>query len=149
MRLFSAILAAFALTLAAPAFADKAQVYTAPLSRLAVGGYDPVAYFTQNAAVRGTAQITAVHNGFTYRFANADNRARFQANPSAYLPQYGGYCAWAVSQGYTAPGDPNAWRIVNGRLFLNYNADIQRRWDADRATLITRGDANWPNVLGR
>lgn len=131
----------------APALADQPAVHTGLLSNIGVGGYDPVAYFTQGAPVRGVAQFRTTHQNVEYRFANAENLARFRANPSAYLPQYGGYCAWAVSQGYTAPGDPRHWRVVNGRLYLNYNGEIQRRWERDIPNLIRAGDTNWPSVL--
>jgi YHS domain-containing protein len=145
------VLAASAfLPLAAPeAFAEKPAVHAALFSRVAVGGFDPVAYFTEGRAVRGDAQHRLQHQGYEYRFASAENLARFRANPSAYLPQYGGYCAWAVAHGYTAPGNPNNWRIVNGRLYLNYNSEIQRRWEQDIPRMVSRADANWPGVLAR
>lgn len=150
MRSVLAVLAFIAsFTLAPAAFADHAPVYTAPFSRVAVGGYDVVAYFTDSRAVRGSAQHRITHQGFEYRFASAEHLAAFRANPSRYLPQYGGYCAWAVAQGYTASGDPTNWRIVNGRLYLNYNDEIQRRWEQDIPGHIRRGDANWPSVLSR
>jgi YHS domain-containing protein len=132
-----------------PAFAEKPAVHTAAFSNVAVGGYDPVAYFTQHAAVRGSTQHRLVHQGYEYRFANARNLERFRADPSAYLPQYGGYCAWAVAHGYTAAGDPRQWRIVDGKLYLNYNAEIQRRWSEDIPGYIRSGDQNWPAVLRR
>src|SRR5690606_23658219 len=134
---------------AAPAHADQAPVYTSFLSRVAVGGYDPVAYFTEGRPVRGNAQHRIMHDGYEYRFASAENLAAFRANPARYLPQYGGYCAWAVSQGYTAPGNPNNWRIVNGKLYLNYNDEIQTRWERDIPGFIRSADANWPQVLSR
>ncbi len=150
MRSVLAVLAFIAsFTLAPAAFADHAPVYTAPFSRVAVGGYDVVAYFTDSRAVRGSAQHRITHQGFEYRFASAEHLAAFRASPSRYLPQYGGYCAWAVAQGYTASGDPTNWRIVNGRLYLNYNDEIQRRWEQDIPGHIRRGDANWPSVLSR
>lgn len=135
---------------AAPAaYADHAPVYTAPFSRVAVGGYDVVAYFTDGRPMRGSMQHRFTHRGYEYRFASAEHLAAFRADPARYLPQYGGYCAWAVSQGYTASGDPTNWRVVNGRLYLNYNDEIQRRWEQDIAGHIRRGDANWPGVLSR
>lgn len=133
----------------APAYADQAPVYTSVLSRVAVGGYDPVAYFTDGHPVRGAAQFRINHEGYEYRFASAEHLAAFRANPSRYLPQYGGYCAWAVSQGYTASGNPNNWRIVDGRLYLNYNAEIQTRWEGDIPGHIRTANANWPRVLSR
>jgi YHS domain-containing protein len=138
-----------ALAFAAPAYAEHPPVYTGLLSRVAVGGYDPVAYFTDGRPVRGSTQFRITHQGYEYRFATAEHLAAFRANPARYLPQYGGYCAWAVSQGYTASGDPQHWRIVNGRLYLNYNAEIQSRWEQDISGFIRSADANWPSVLSR
>lgn len=134
---------------ATPAYADQAPVYTGVLSRLAVGGYDPVAYFTDGRPVRGSAAHRITHNGYEYRFASAEHLTAFRANPSRYLPQYGGYCAWAVSQGYTAAGNPNNWRIVDGRLYLNYNSEIQQRWERDIPGFIRSANQNWPGVLSR
>lgn len=148
--LIAAALAFSSVTLAAaPAHAEQAPVYTGLLSRVAVGGYDPVAYFTDGRPVRGVAAHRITHNGFEYRFASAEHLAAFRANPSRYLPQYGGYCAWAVSQGYTAAGNPNNWRIVDGKLYLNYNDEIQTRWEGDIPGHIRSANGNWPNVLSR
>lgn len=148
------LLAAFifglgALFAAAPAFADQAPVHTGILSNVAVGGYDPVAYFTDGRPVRGTTEHRTTYQGYEYRFASAEHLATFRANPTRYAPQYGGYCAWAISQNYTAPGNPQNWRIVDGRLFLNYNDEIQQRWERDIPGFIRRADANWPSVLSR
>jgi YHS domain-containing protein len=131
---------------AAPAIAAQAPVYTPPFSKLALEGYDPVAYFDGKPA-KGDAKFTATREGVEYRFASARNLARFQANPQAFLPQYGGYCAWAVAGGYTAKGDPLAWKIVNGKLYLNYDSNVQKRWLADIPGNIAKGDHNWPQVL--
>lgn len=148
--LIAAALAFGTLTIAAaPAYADQAPVYTGVLSRVAVSGYDPVAYFTDGRPVRGSTAHRMTHNGYEYRFASAEHLAAFRASPSRYLPQYGGYCAWAVSQGYTAAGNPNNWRIVDGRLYLNYNADIQQRWERDIPSFIRSANQNWPRVLSR
>lgn len=149
-KLFAAL--AFALISAlsiAPAAAQQAPVHTGLLSNVAVGGYDPVAYFTDGRPVRGSAEFRTIHQGFEYRFASAAHLAAFRANPARYLPQYGGYCAWAVSQGYTAAGNPRNWRIVDGKLYLNYNSEIQQRWERDIPGFIRDGDANWPSVLSR
>ncbi|MFO1016634.1 MAG: YHS domain-containing (seleno)protein [Hyphomonadaceae bacterium] len=147
--LIAIALAASALAVATPAHADQAPVYTGLLSRVAVGGYDPVAYFTDGRPVRGVEQFRITHQGYEYRFANAEHLAAFRANPARYTPQYGGYCAWAVSQGYTAAGNPQNWRIVDGRLYLNYNDEIQQRWEQDIPTRIREANANWPRVLSR
>jgi YHS domain-containing protein len=130
----------------APA-AAKDPVSTGTFSNLAVSGHDPVAYFVEGKPVEGQSALEYSWNGATWRFASAQNLAAFKASPEAYAPQYGGYCAWAVSQGYTAKSDPDAWRIVDGKLYLNYSKDIQKRWAQDIPGNITKADANWPKVL--
>ena len=131
----------------AEAMAKSAEVYTAPLSSVAVGGYDPVAYFEAGAAVRGQAQFATRWKGVEYRFSTPERLAKFRADPERYAPQFGGYCAWAVSQGYLAKGDPRHWRVADGKLYLNYNAEVQRRWEADIPGFIALGHKNWPRVL--
>lgn len=142
-------LAVTPLMAAPPAHADTPPVHTGLLSRVAVGGYDPVAYFTEGRPVRGNAQHRIMHQGYEYRFASAANAAAFRADPARYLPQYGGYCAWAVANGYTAPGNPRNWRIVDGKLYLNYNDEIQQRWERDIPGFIRSANSNWPSVLQR
>ena len=132
---------------AGPAFAAKDPVYTGTFSSLAVSGYDPVAYFVEGRPIEGRKDLKFKWNGATWRFANAENLAAFKADPQAYAPQFGGYCAWAVSQGYTASTDPEAWRIVGGKLYLNYSKNVQKMWEQDIPGNIARGNANWPKVL--
>lgn len=129
-----------------PAVAQKAKVFTGIVKGVAVGGYDPVAYFTENKAVKGNPAVALDHEGAKWFFASEANRAAFQAEPAKYAPQYGGYCAWAVSQGYTAKGDPNAWTVHDGKLYLNYNASVRKDWSKDIPGNVTKGDANWPKV---
>lgn len=148
-NMLAALAIAFGALTATPALADQAPIYTSVLSRVAVGGFDPVAYFTQGQPVRGSTAHRVTYQGYEYRFANAANLAAFNANPARYQPQFGGYCAWAVSQGYTAPGNPANWRIVDGKLYLNYNDDIQRRWEGDIPGHIRSANSNWPSVLSR
>jgi YHS domain-containing protein len=145
--LFTAV--AFAASLVAPtaASARDAEVYTGTFSSLAVGGYDTVAYFKAGRPVQGTGQFETKYKGATWRFASKENLDAFVANPVAFAPQYGGYCAWAVSQGYTASGDPNVWKIVGGRLFLNYDQSVQTTWEKDIPGHIAKADKNWPGVL--
>ena len=133
--------------LSMPAFARRAPIYTGIIRGVAVGGYDPVAYFEQGKPVKGDKAITHKHEGATWRFASIENLEAFKADPDAYAPQYGGYCAWAVSQGYTAKGDPHAWKIYDGKLYLNYNKSVQRTWEGKIVRNIQRGDRNWPKVL--
>lgn len=127
----------------------KPGVYAEFRSKLALDGHDPVAYFKTGKPTKGLAQHAASWNGATWHFASADNKAAFEASPQTYAPQYGGYCAWAVSEGYTAKGDPNHWRIVEGKLYLNYNAKVQRDWEKDIPRHVAKGNANWPKVLSK
>lgn len=113
---------------------------------LAIRGYDPVAYFTDGKPVKGKAEFTSEHEGAVWRFASAANRDAFAADPLRYAPQYGGYCAWAVSEGYTASIDPDAWKIVDDKLYLNYSKSVQRRWERDIPGRIAKADANWPQI---
>ena len=132
---------------APPAALAKDPVYTSTFSGLAVSGYDPVAYFTAGKPVEGSSDFETEWNGATWRFSSAENLAAFEADPKVYAPQYGGYCAWAVSQGYTASTVPEAWRIVDGKLYLNYSLSVQSRWEGDIPGNIANADANWPGVL--
>jgi hypothetical protein len=113
---------------------------------LALGGHDPVAYWTEGAPRRGEAGFAATWNGATWHFASARNRDLFLADPARHAPQYGGHCAWAAAQGYTAPADPLQWRIVDGRLFVNFDAAVQRRWLRDIPGFIAAADRNWPRL---
>ena len=142
-------LMAAGLLLSAPlaAQAKSPEIYTGLLSSTATGGYDPVAYFTEGKPVAGKSDFTHQWKGVTWRFTNAKNRDLFKTKPEAYAPQYGGYCAWAVSQGYTAKGDPNYWKIVDGKLYLNYDASVQRNWEKDIPGHVSNANRNWPKVL--
>lgn len=130
-----------------PVSAKTAPVFTGIVQGVAVGGYDPVAYFSSGKPARGLKTITHSHKGVTWRFASEANRKAFKSDPAKYAPQYGGYCAWAVSQGYTAKGDPKAWKIVGGKLYLNYNKSVQRTWEKNTSGHIMKADANWPKLL--
>ena len=114
----------------------------------AINGYDPVAYFDGNGPVKGAEDFSSTHDGATWLFASAENKAMFDADPAKFAPQYGGYCAYAVANGYTASTDPDAWSIENGKLYLNYSQSVRRRWLRDVPGNIEKGDANWPSVLG-
>jgi len=114
---------------------------------VAIDGYDPVAYFTDGRPVAGSRAFALEWMGATWRFASAEHRDRFAADPERFAPRYGGYCAWAVSQGYTADVDPEAWAIVDGRLYLNYSREVQARWERDRAGFIRQADESWPKLL--
>jgi YHS domain-containing protein len=131
------------------AWAKDAPIYTALFSKVAVSGYDPVAYFTDNKPVKGDPKFSFDYMGAKWQFSSAENRDKFAAAPQNFAPQYGGYCAWAVSQGYTASGDPMFWKIVQGKLYLNFDAVVQKKWEADIAGFIQKANANWPAALGK
>ena len=96
---------------------------------LALRGYDAVAYFTDGAAVRGLPQFETAWNGARRRFATAAHQTGSSRHLRRYAPQFGGHCAWAVANGYTADGDPEAWKIVSGMLYVNYSKRVQRKWE--------------------
>lgn len=115
---------------------------------VAIEGTDPVAYFTEGKAVEGRDDISFDYGGVTWRFASTANRDAFAAEPARYAPQYGGYCAWAVSQGYTASTVREAWHIEDGKLYLNYSKGVQKRWAEDIPGNISKADGNWPGLKG-
>ena len=143
----AAIVSLFFASFSVNALADKDPVYTSVFSSTALKGYDTVAYFTDGKPVKGSKKFTAEHNGATWHFASAENRDLFTADPDKYAPQYGGYCAWAVSQGDTASGDPIVWAIVDDKLYVNYIDDVGATWRKDPEGFIKLADANWPTVL--
>lgn len=116
---------------------------------VAIRGTDPVAYFTEGRPVQGSRAHALDWMGVRWHFASAANRDAFAADPAAYAPQFGGYCAWAVSENYTASIDPAAWRIVDGKLYLNYSRGVQRQWERDIPGRIARGAANWPALRAK
>lgn len=134
----------------APAFATPSQSspsVSVSQEGIAIGGYDAVSYYSDGGPIVGSPAFEHRWNGVVWRFASAEARDRFTANAEAFAPQFGGYCAWAISQNYIAPGDPKVWRIVDGRLYLNFNERAKELWEADLADAIQRGKANWPTVL--
>ena len=149
MPLLKSATAAFvALVLTAlTAHARANEIYTGIFSSLAVGGYDTVAYFKQGKPVLGIAEFATEYKGATWRFASKENLDAFKAQPTAYAPQYGGYCSWAIAQNYTASGDPLVWKIVDGRLYLNYDRDVQAKWEKDIPGFIASANKNWPAAL--
>jgi hypothetical protein len=127
----------------------KPAINKGDAGELAVKGYDVVAYAVAGAAVEGVPQFQLRWNDATWQFASAANRDRFSRDPGRYAPQFGGYCAWAVSRGYTADIDPQAFRIVDGKLYLNYSKSVQRRWEQDVRGNIAKAVINWPAVLNK
>lgn len=113
---------------------------------LALSGYDAVSYFTGDGVpVEGAADNTVLYQGFEYRFASAENAQAFAAEPAKYAPAYGGYCAWAIgANDALAPGDPNVYEIVDGKLYLNFNEQVQGNWQKDKEGFISKADTNYP-----
>jgi hypothetical protein len=114
---------------------------------VALQGYDVVAYFTQNAAVKGSPQWAHIWNGVEWRFARPEHRDAFVKEPERYAPAFGGYCAYGVSRGYAVDIDPQAFAVVDGTLYLNYSKSVQRTWNEDRPGYIGRARQRWPDVL--
>ena len=127
------------------AYAGKPPVFAAGDG--AIRGHDPVAYFTNGKPTKGNNDYTFEWMGQKFRFASAENLALFKASPEKYAPQYGGYCAYAVSEGYTATTVPEAWTIVDDKLYLNYSVGVRKRWAKDIPGRIAAADKNWPGVL--
>ena len=135
--------------LAQSAMAADPDIYSHK-SKGAIGGADTVAYFSLEPGakyVRGDRDISHEYMGATWYFASEENRDLFIANPDKYAPQFGGYCAFAVSHGFTKSINPDYWHIVDGKLYLNFNFFADRKWRKDRGAAIERGHNNWPNVL--
>ena len=116
---------------------------------LAIGGYDPVAYFTDGKPVKGKAEFETDWSGARWRFASAEHRDAFKAEAARYAPQFGGYCAYGVSKGHKAPTEADAWSVVDGKLYLNYNKDVQRLWEKERPAVIGEAELQWPGVLAK
>jgi YHS domain-containing protein len=113
---------------------------------IALSGNDPVAYFTVKAPVKGQAKLNAKYLDAVYLFSSEENRAAFVAEPSKYAPQYGGYCAYAAALGKKAPGDPTQWSVVENKLYINYDARIQKQWLADVPGFIKKADSKWSDI---
>lgn len=113
---------------------------------VAIKGYDPVAYFTEGKPVRGVKEFTHEWRGAKWQFSTADNLQAFIKEPERFAPQYGGYCAYAVSEGYTADISPDAWRIVDHRLYLNYSKKVQKTWEQNIQQRIEQANKNWPSL---
>lgn len=131
----------------------SAALATDPVNKsrggVVIKGYDPVAYFEQGEPVEGSEEFQHEWQGGTWRFSSVANRDLFAADPDKYAPQYGGYCAYAVSQGSTADIDPEAWTIVEGKLYLNYSKQVRGIWAKDIPGNIKKADRQWREILDR
>jgi len=125
--------------------ADDKAAYFAE-DGVAIRGYDPVAYFEQGEPVEGSTEHSLEWQGVTWHFASADHRRAFEQNPEKYAPAYGGFCAYAVAKDQLASIDPTAWKIIDGTLYLNYSASIQKKWEQDISGYIEQAEMNWPDL---
>jgi len=113
---------------------------------IAIKGYDPVAFFSENAAVQGSKEHSYKWNGTTWQFKNAENLNSFKSAPEKYAPQFGGYCAYGASENHKAPTEPEAFTIVDNKLYLNYNMDVLKMWRMDTKGRIAKAEMNWPSL---
>ena len=127
-------------------FAGQVEPINKDGKGIALKGYDAVAYFQQNHPLKGSSQFSFKWIDATWLFSSAANRDQFAADPQRYAPHYGGYCAYAVSQGHTAPIDPEAWRIIDGKLYLNYSKGVQKTGEKDTTGYIQQADQKWPSL---
>lgn len=113
---------------------------------LAIEGYDPVAYFTEKKAVKGSPALSYEYEGSIFYFATAAHREAFASNPGKFSPQYGGYFAYGMAKGYKAAIDPVAFMVVGGKLYLNYSDTVRAQWMTDIPGYVRKADLNWPDV---
>lgn len=132
------------LTVAIQVNAQKSEVFVS--SGSAIKGYDAVAYFTEGKPVKGDKKFSYNWKGADWYFSSQQNRNSFKADPLKYAPQYGGYCAFGASEGHKAPIDPQAWTIVDNKLYLNYDKDIKTKWTKDQSIRIKQADMNWAKI---
>jgi YHS domain-containing protein len=151
-RLLLTMLASAAMAVAlapTPSFAydeNSSAAVNVDAKGVALRGYDPVSYFTAKAPEQGKASISATHDGATYHFASTANRDKFKAAPGKYAPQYGGFCAMGVALGKKLDVEPTAYRVVNDKLYLNVNKDVQKRWLDDVPGNIATAEKSWPTL---
>ena len=142
-------LLALAVLMAIPAAAapgDDVKLLNVDKDGVIIDGYDPVAFFTDNRPVLGTSAFQSTHGGATYNFASADHKAMFDKEPAKYEPQFGAFCAYAVSVGRTAPIDVSTFSIINGRLVVQHNARAVGLWNQDPQGSLKKADKYWPAV---
>ena len=135
---------AFTLMISVNLSAQHSEIYVT--GNAAINGYDPVAYFTENKAVRGKPEFTQEWKGVSWLFGSKENAEKFKASPEKYAPQYGGYCAYGCSRGYKAKTAGDAWSIVDGKLYLNYNKEVRETWKKDPAGYIRKADSIWSEI---
>ena len=123
---------------------NKSEVYSTQEG--AIGGYDPVEYFISQSPIKGKKEFSYEWHDATWYFNSMENRAAFQNNPERFAPQYGGYCAFGMSRGYKAETQPDAWTIVNDKLYLNYNTEVKEKWFPEKEERIPIADSTWLDI---
>jgi hypothetical protein len=134
----------FVLLFAACVAERPSEVFTE--SGIAIRGYDPVAYFVESKPVKGLDEFNFNWKDATWKFSSSKNLELFKFDPEKFAPQYGGYCAYGTAEGHKAPTQPDAWTIVDSKLYLNYNPDVKTMWMNDQQKLIEAADKNWASV---
>jgi len=130
-----------------PAFGQNKTLLNLDRQGIAIQGYDPVAFFTQNRPVKGRPEFESKYNGARYLFASAEDKSTFDANPAKYESQFGGFCAYAASQNHTAPVKIEAFQIVNGRLLMQYDLGVRKEFNKDTQGNLQKADKNWPGLV--
>ena len=135
------------LLVSVPLFGQNKTLLNLDRQGIAIQGYDPVAFFTQNRPVKGRPEFESKYNGARYLFASAEDKSTFDANPAKYEPQFGGFCAYAASQNHTAPVKVEAFQIVNGRLLMQYDLGVRKEFNKDTRGNLQKADKNWPGLV--
>lgn len=141
------LLPLLALLVALPAFAQTKTLLNLDKAGVAIQGYDPVAFFTDNKPVRGKPEFVARHHGATYQFVSKEHRDQFKQDPAKYEPVFGGYCAYGVSRGKLVEIDVDAFQIVDGKLLLQYSKGVRDDFNKDSKGNLTKAEANWPGLV--
>ncbi|HEX5167670.1 MAG TPA: YHS domain-containing (seleno)protein [Cyclobacteriaceae bacterium] len=143
----TAFFSSLILSLSISAQCQQPEIYSS--SGTAINGYDVVAYFKEGQPVEGSKDFSYEWKGAQWLFSSQGNLATFKSDPEKYAPQFGGYCAFGVAEDHTAPTKPDAWTIVDGKLYFNYNTDVRKMWREKQAEYIQQGNQNWPGVLDK
>ena len=143
------LFSAFLLLMVLSTVASAKELQNLDHNGVAIQGYDPVAFFTDNRPVKGNAQFQSEYRGAKYYFASSENKATFDKEPAKYEPQFGGYCAYGVTHSTRAPIKIEAWQIVNGRLLMQYDLDIKNKFNQDQQGMLKKADENWPGLVDK
>lgn len=147
MKLLTPFILALSLLFSFTAAAKDDPIETGTFNNYAIYGYDTVAYFTQNKAVKGSSKINFEWRGAQWHFSSEENLAMFKSDPEKYAPQYGGYCAYAMSDGRLVGIDEDAFTITDGKLYLNYSKSVMKEWRSNAEQFIQEADGHYPTLV--